>query len=207
MNPPRPWTAVRWVAVDVEGNGQQPPDLVEIAVVTITGGEIGQPRSWLVRPARPITAMARKFHRITDADVADAPVIAEVAGQITAELDGAVFVAHNAHVDLSVVMREIPGYRPVLGVADTLKLSRQIIAGLGSYKLSALADAFGLSGSLPPGLRPHRAAYDALVCARLLRHLASPATGPRTVAELLTSAPEGEPDREGEDDDGAPVLF
>ncbi len=40
-----------------------------------------------------------------------------------------------------------------------------------------------------PGLRPYRAAYDSLVCARLLVHLASmPRTG-RKVGELLTTAP------------------
>jgi DNA polymerase III epsilon subunit-like protein len=207
MNPLAPWTAARWVAVDVEGNGQRPPDLVEIAVVAITCGEIGQPRSWLVRPARPIMPMARRFHQIADADVADAPAIAEIAGEITAELDGAVFVAHNAHVDLSVIMREIPGYRPVLGVADTLKLSRRIIGGLGSYKLSALVAALALSDGLPAGLRPHRAEYDALVCARLLRHLAASAAGPRTAGELLTLPSGDEPGAERGEGDAAPVLF
>ncbi|WP_158293090.1 MULTISPECIES: exonuclease domain-containing protein [Kribbella] len=59
--------------VDVEGNGQQPPDLVEISIVPIQNGTIGQPKNWLVRPPRPITAMARHFHRITDDEVADAP--------------------------------------------------------------------------------------------------------------------------------------
>ena len=36
---------------------------------------------------------------------------------------------------------------------------------------------------------PHRATYDALVCARLLSHLAtSPGRGPLTFAELLDAA-------------------
>ena len=37
------WESVRYAVVDVEGNGQQPPDLVELAVVPIVGGIIGQP--------------------------------------------------------------------------------------------------------------------------------------------------------------------
>jgi exodeoxyribonuclease X len=30
------WTAFDYAVVDVEGNGQQPPDLVEISIVAIT---------------------------------------------------------------------------------------------------------------------------------------------------------------------------
>src|SRR5581483_5959105 len=163
MNLQAPWSTARFAVVDVEGNGQQPPDLVEIAIVPIIGGEIGEPRTWLVRPPRPITAMARRFHQITDEEIADAPPIADVADQITAELDGAVFAAHNAHIDLSVVTRELPGYHPALGVADTLKLSRRLIGGLDSYKLGALGNTLALADGLPEALRPHRAEYDALV--------------------------------------------
>jgi len=42
------WTSLNYVVVDVEGNGQQPPDLVELAAVPIVGGVIGEPVSWLV---------------------------------------------------------------------------------------------------------------------------------------------------------------
>jgi exodeoxyribonuclease X len=35
------WTSLNYVVVDVEGNGQQPPDLVELAAVPIVGGVIG----------------------------------------------------------------------------------------------------------------------------------------------------------------------
>ncbi|MGH4017943.1 MAG: hypothetical protein ACRDT0_01590 [Pseudonocardiaceae bacterium] len=48
------WRSLRYVVVDVEGNGQQPPDLVDLATVPIVGGVIGEPSSWLVRPDQPI---------------------------------------------------------------------------------------------------------------------------------------------------------
>ena len=207
MNVQALWTTARWVAVDVEGNGQQPPDLVEISIVPITAGELGRPRTWLVKPPRPITAMARKFHKITDQEVAEAPGVLDIADQIAAELDGAVFVAHNAHVDLGVVTREIPGYRPSLGVTDTLKLAKRLIAGRESYKLAALVNAYALSDGLPEGLRPHRAEYDAMVCARLLSHLATMTTQPPTVGDLLTLPPEKDPDAREGDGDAAPALF
>ena len=47
------WASMRYAVVDVEGNGQQPPDLVELAVVPIVGGIIRHPATWLVRPNPP----------------------------------------------------------------------------------------------------------------------------------------------------------
>jgi exodeoxyribonuclease X len=188
----KPWTARRYAVVDVEGNGQRPPDLVELAVVPITEGIIGKPSTWLVRPPRPITPIARRFHKITDAEVADAPPVAKVADEIREALTGAVFVAHNAHVDLAVVARSVPGFAPAEAV-DTLKLARCLFPGQISYRLGSLAEAFDLADGLDGELRPHRATYDALVCARLLERLCSPPDGAAlTVADLHLEG--GEPD-------------
>ena len=67
------WTSLRYAVADVEGNGQQPPDLVELAVLPITDGIIGEPVSWLVKPPRPITSFATGIHGISGKDVASAP--------------------------------------------------------------------------------------------------------------------------------------
>jgi DNA polymerase III epsilon subunit-like protein len=98
-----------------------------------------------------------------------------------------VFVAHNAGIDLGVVGRELQGYQPTR-VLDTLKLARRLLPGRDSYKLGALVDAFDLAKGLSPDLAPHRATYDAIVCARLLVHLATPPGGePLTLTELLNN--------------------
>lgn len=186
--PTEPWTAFDYVVVDVEGNGQRPADLVEISIVEIKGGLIGQPRSWLVRPPRPITSMARRFHRITDDQVADAPAVADIDAELRQALSDKVFVAHNAGVDLGVLGRELSGFQPARFV-DTLRLARRLLPSRDSYRLGALVDAFGLASGLAADLVPHRATYDAVVCARLLSHLAtSPGREPLTLAELLDAA-------------------
>jgi DNA polymerase III epsilon subunit-like protein len=53
-------------------------------------------------PMGAITPMARRFHHISDSDVASAPTVAELAEEIRAFLERAVFVAHNAPIDLGV---------------------------------------------------------------------------------------------------------
>lgn len=187
------WTSLNYV-VDVEGNGHQPPDLVELAVVPITGGKIGQPASWLVQPEQRITPFARTVHGITNAAVASAPVFADIRDEVLAGLTGNALVAHNAHVDIDVLERKLRDWQPP-EVFDTLKLARRLLPEAGSYKLGALVETFKLAERLPSGLRPHRATYDVLVTARLFVRLAlPPETRPLSLEELR-----GEPPRGGHD--------
>lgn len=182
------WSGATYAAVDVEGNGQQPPNLVELAVVPIDAGLVGAPVSWLVRPPLPITGLARRIHGITNEAAADRPPVGALSGEIRRALQGRVVVAHNAHVDVDVLARELPGWRPGI-VIDTLRLSRKLLAGrVRSYRLGTLVDAFGLADTLPKGVEPHRATYDALMCARLFRYLASLPGGP----DLITAQLQGD---------------
>ena len=195
------WTSLMYAVVDVEGNGQQPPDLVELAIVPIVGGKIGEPRSWLVRPETPIAHFATRIHGLTNKDVAGAPAFAEVADEVMALLDGPTIVAHNAHVDVGVLSRKLPGWKPA-DVLDTLRLAKRLKPEQVSYKLGSLVEAFSLAEGLPDGLSPHRATYDALVAARLFMNLANASAHlPLTLEALRGEPPEG-----GGDDD-APTLF
>jgi len=187
------WTTLDYAVADVEGNGQQPPDLVELAVLPITDGAIGEGASWLVRPPRPVKYMATAVHGIRSKDVAGFPPFAEIDHEVRQALLSRVLVAHNAHVDVSVLKRELDGWEPP-EVFDTLKLARRLLPGQPSYKLGALVTALALDTGIPAGLTPHRAAYDVLVTARLFTRLATGDDGrPRTIAELRGRAPERKP--------------
>jgi DNA polymerase III epsilon subunit-like protein len=166
------WTSLRYAVADVEGNGQQPPDLVELAVLPITDGTIGEPVSWLVKPPRPITSFATSIHGISGKDVASAPVFADIEHEVRRALADRVLVAHNAHVDVAVLRREMDGWESP-EVFDTLKLAKRLLPAQPSYKLGALVKALSLDDGMPPGLEPHRAAYDVLVTARLFVRLAT----------------------------------
>jgi thymidine phosphorylase len=52
------WKSLNYVVVDVEGNGQQPPDLVEVAVVPIVAccleGAVTSLVRWSTRSAWPM---------------------------------------------------------------------------------------------------------------------------------------------------------
>jgi exodeoxyribonuclease X len=187
------WTERRYAVVDVEGNGQHRPDLVELGVVPIVAGEIGEPVTWLFKPAEPITAMAQRVHGITNGMVAGAPEFGHRVAEVRAALNETVVVAHNAGSDLGVLRRKMPDFAPA-DVVDTLKLSRRRLPDQASHRLSALAEALHLSHGLPAGLAPHRVTYDVLVTARLLIWLATNPDGTPMSAEELLGEPGGHQD-------------
>ncbi|MGH3831693.1 MAG: 3'-5' exonuclease [Pseudonocardiaceae bacterium] len=194
------WTSLRYAVVDVEGNGQQPPDLVEVAVVLIVDGVIGEPKSWLVKPDRSIKYFATRIHGLTNNDVADAPAFADIEDEVRRSLDDSALVAHNAHVDVGVLQRHLGDWK-CPEVFDTLKLAKRLLPTQVSYRLGALVASFSLAEGLPDGLSPHRATYDVLVAARLFVRLATRDDGTlRSLKELHDHKPGG-------DSDEAPSLF
>jgi exodeoxyribonuclease X len=188
------WTTLNYVVVDVEGNGHQPPDLVELAAVPIVAGAVGEPTSWLVKPDLPITSFARRIHGISNEQVATAPLFADVEAEVLKALDAPALIAHNAHVDVDVLERKLGGWE-CPEVFDSLKLARRLLPGRKTYKLGALVDEFDLARGLDGEAGPHRAAYDALVTARLFVHIAAQ----RSLDELR--------DQLGGDPDEGPTLF
>jgi exodeoxyribonuclease X len=180
------WTSLTYVVVDVEGNGHQSPDLVELAAVPIVDGVIGEPTTWLVRPDQPIKYFATRIHGLTNQDVADAPTLAAIKDDVLAALDADALVAHNAHADVGVLQRKLGDWKTP-EVFDTLKLARRLLPDMGGYKLGTLVDSFNLAEGMPDGLSPHRATYDALAAARLFVRLATTAT----TLEALRGDPPG----------------
>jgi DNA polymerase III epsilon subunit-like protein len=159
--------------VDVEGNGQQPPEIIEMALL-IVDGETTKLRSWLIRPERPISSfVTRKVHGISNSDVAGSPVWSDVADDIAAALSDRTLVAHHATVEHSVLSAHLPAWRPPL-VLDTLRLAKHILPGLKSYGLDHLVEEASIDTSGLDGQR-HRAGYDAwcawhLLCALVERN-------------------------------------
>jgi DNA polymerase III epsilon subunit-like protein len=171
------------VVVDVEGNGQREPEIVEIAALPIAGPTPAAPtdlRTWLVRPQQPITPIVtRKVHGISNDDVAACPSWQDVAADVTRTLGDRILVAHNASVERGILATHLPAWEPVM-VLDTMRLARSLWPGMPSYALERLAaHAEIILPPLPAEQRPHRAGYDTLLTAELLVVLIShaPQTG------------------------------
>jgi DNA polymerase III epsilon subunit-like protein len=155
--------------VDVEGNGQNPPEIIEIAVLLVDGPTTPDAvRSWLIHPQQPVTPIVtRKVHGITNADLADCPPWPEVAEEIDEALCGRVLVAHNAVVERKVLTAHLPDWNPPL-ILDTLRLAKQVWRGLPSYALDKLIERGQLDTTTVAGQGYHRAGYDTWAAWQLL---------------------------------------
>lgn len=160
----RPIAGTPLAVVDLETTGlcAGPDKIVEIAIARIEPG--GAPTvvfDTLVNPHRPVAAT--EIHGITDADVTDAPGFAEVAGNVTEAVEGAVLGAYNVYFDAKFLGTELgragvpdlPPYLCLMYLRPMLDLGRKC----------TLAEACAAHGI--PGTSVHRAAADVLAAARL----------------------------------------
>lgn len=86
------------VAFDLEttGTAVDRDRIVEIAMVRVEPDGSRRTFRSLVNPQMPIPPGASKVHGITDADVAEAPILAAIAPEIIALLDGADLAGYNS---------------------------------------------------------------------------------------------------------------
>ena len=179
----------RYWVVDVEGNGGTPPEIIELAMVEIADLKLtGKQRHWLVRPERPIQPAVSRIHGLTDADVADAPSIEDITDDVLLWLDQASIVGHNVRVELAIISRSIPDWKPRAAI-DTLKLAKALRPGLDSYGLENLGVAFGHSeaAAQSTGRGHHSAIYDATLAALIFIDLLSAVPDARR-ADVLRDA-------------------
>ncbi|MFD3909999.1 exonuclease domain-containing protein [Streptomyces sp. NPDC058603] len=187
------------LVVDVEGNGTNPPDLVEVAALPVRDGraDTSTAGAWLTKPRRPVTAFAARVHGLTNERLEQAPGWEEIAEQVHTLLGVSWVCAHHAHVDYRVLSAHLPRWQPT-GVLDTLRLAKATYPGLPGYSLDALIEHVHPDLSAAPAQR-HRATFDAYATAQLLIAMASHYdTWDRLVAAAVPPGLPGAPEPEEE---------
>ena len=170
-----PLDALTYVVFDTETTGLLPNSgdkIVQLAAVRIVNGRRVEAEvlDTLVNPGRNIPPSSTRIHGITEAMVADAPDIRQVAERFHAFAKGAVLVAHNAGFDLAFLRLEEPrtGLRFDHPVLDTAVLSAVVFGDGENHGLDALANRLGVS--LTAEAR-HTALGDAMATADALLRL------------------------------------
>ena len=180
-----------YTALDLETTGLDPAEdrITEIGAVRFDeeGREL-ETFSRLVNPGRPIPAFTAKLTGITNADVREAPAIAEIAPDLASFVGESAIVGQNVRFDLAFLAAagiEFDG--PAL---DTLRLAR-VLFPEGPGGLSELAGELGIE--MPVA---HRALADARATAAVfvgLRRRAA-ALPPGELASLARVVARDEPD-------------
>ena len=187
------WRDLRIALIDVETTGRDASvdRVVEVGIAIARGGEIVERKNWLVNPGRPIPKEASDVHKITDADVAEAPPFAAIAAEISAVLRDCVPAAYNAAFDRAFLTNEIartgvtpenppPAFRRDVEWLDPLVWARQIQQDEKSRALGDVAARLGITLE-----NAHRASDDAEAALRVLLILGSDTRVPQTYAALV----------------------
>lgn len=155
-----------YAIVDIETTGGYADNhrITEIAIFHHDGLQITGRYHTLVNPGRNIPYYITGLTGITQQMVEEAPSFEEVARVVREQLEGKIFVAHNAHFDYSFLKKEFEqaGIHWQTKKLCTVRLSRKIIPGLRSYSLGSLAESLGIS--IP---NRHRAGGDVAATAKI----------------------------------------
>lgn len=154
-----PFEDCPFVFIDCEMTGLDPErdGLVEVAAQRVRGGVSEARFASLISSGVASHPDALAVHGITDAQAAEGPSFARVAGELGDILDGAVPVMHDAGMDAAFLDRafaEAGSSRRVGACVDTLLLARRAVKA-GRYGLGSLCESLDL-----PRARWHRATED-----------------------------------------------
>jgi DNA polymerase-3 subunit epsilon len=180
------WAELPIALIDVETTGKDASvdRVVEIGIVVWRGGAIVERQSWRVNPGRPIPPEASEVHKITDADVKDAPAFATVAAEVTALLQGCVPAAYNAVFDKAFLTNELAraglALRREVEWLDPLVWARELQQGEKSRALGEVAARLGIALD-----NAHRAVDDAEAALKVLLALGRDVRVPRTYGALV----------------------
>jgi len=183
-----PWDEVTYWALDLETGGldSRRDAILAVGMVPLRRGAIrlGEAYQTLVRPegGAAIAPASVRAHQLVEAELRDAPRLADVLGEIVRRLHGSVLLVHHRAIDEAFLRRaardlRVPWPRPpVVDTAELLhKLSRRQAflrpEATGEPPALRLSDARRLHGL--PDYQQHDPLADAVAAAELflvLRH-------------------------------------
>ena len=176
---------IEFVSVDTELTGFDPrrDAVVSIAAVRLRGLSImaGETYATLVRPGRDVPRTSSLIHRLTAAELEQAPEMDEALAGLLDFIGPAVIIGHHVDLDmafLNAASRRVFGGELAAPCIDTLRLAmayeekRLTLEGGGDleqagYTLPTLCRRYGL-----PTFAAHDARHDALAAAYLFLYLA-----------------------------------
>lgn len=155
-----------YVAIDLETTGTNPSEdrIIEVGAVRVINGEVKDTFSTLINPEMPISERITNITGIENKDVANAPVIKDVIGEILEYTKDLPLLGHNVIFDYSFIKKAAVDNKLsfMRNGIDTLKIARRILPNLEHKNLVSLCEYFGIN----PG-NSHRALDDAISASKV----------------------------------------
>jgi DNA polymerase III epsilon subunit-like protein len=175
-----------YCAADIETTGLSAlrDEIIEVAVIRFVDGEPVDRYQSLVRSRIPVPGKATELHGLRDADLRDAPGIAEVLRRFVDFVGELPTVFHHAPFDVSFLERDVLAAVLWCDVPafDTCAMAKRASLGLSRFDLDNVANALNV-----PATDRHRALGDAETTGRVFWGLFS-ARANTTAGALARSA-------------------
>ncbi|MCH2197833.1 MAG: GIY-YIG nuclease family protein [Flavobacteriales bacterium] len=154
--------------IETTGSYASANSITEIAVVLTDGTEILDQFHTLLRPEHAIPPYIMELTGITNDMVVDAPRFEEIAEELYAWFEDAVFVAHNVGFDYAFIKKSFEEYGMRFNPKRlcTVRMSRKILPGHRSYSLGRICEDLGIGNEAR-----HRALGDTMATVQLFHHL------------------------------------
>lgn len=154
------------IALDLETTGLdvRQDKIIEIGMIRFDGVKVLDTYQTFINPDRPIPAAVSQLTHITNPMVGDAPHILDVLDEVTEFVGSDAIVGHNIAFDLGFIRR----YKILTKnkSTDTYELASVLLPRAGRYRLSALAEQFGIDAE-----GKHRAVADCTMTMKLYNKL------------------------------------
>ena len=135
---------MEYAIVDIETTGGNPKGggITEIAVVIHDGQRIIHEYQTLINPKMAVPAYITGLTGIDSYMLKDAPYFEVISDELFELLQGRVFVAHQVNFDFSFIREAFLKVGKELDSPKlcTVRLSRKIFPGLGSYSLGRICE-------------------------------------------------------------------
>jgi DNA polymerase-3 subunit epsilon len=158
------------VFVDIETNGLNHirGRVIEVAAIRVENGKVTRSFNTLVDPETELPQFITNLTGITTNDVKQAPTFHQIADELQAVIQGAIFVAHNVRFDYSFLKQEYKRLgKPFLPKQlCTVKLSRTLFPDQRGHKLQDLLSRYNF-----PVKARHRAYDDAQVLWQFIQYI------------------------------------
>lgn len=87
---------------------EKQPRIIELGVITVVGGQLGEMHNWLINPGQEISAEITKITGIKNEDLVGKPSFSELLPELINIFSGAsLLIAHNAPFDVGMLRNEL----------------------------------------------------------------------------------------------------
>ncbi|WP_291830249.1 exonuclease domain-containing protein [Marinobacter sp.] len=153
--------------IETTGGNPQRDRITEIGIRFWRAGEVVGEWQALLNPEIRISGFIERLTGISNALVAEAPLFADIADELERQLDGVIFVAHNARFDYGFIKSEFRrlGRAFSARVLCTVRLSRALYPEAARHNMDALIARHHL-----PQVERHRAMGDVSAMLAFFEH-------------------------------------